>query len=297
MLENLINFNYQYNNDASVNIDKRFFIEFKPISRTLNTWKNELLITSESIANSTNKPIMICLSGGIDSEVLARSFLEKSIDFVAIIIRHTFGTNEHDIQYAIDFCNQNSVKYKIVELDFERFLKVNIGDYIKQGYRGTNIFHYFQIYVLEMIEMLGGCAIMAAGEQLYYTINGIICQAWSPSFLMALQWCKNNNSQHYPFFFYQNSELFASYMEDDLLKVLLNNPRYYTTHMSRGISLEKQLIYHSHWENMIRRPKLNGFEKMWPDRTKKHEELKNLFPDIKLKYFPVDTIKKQLHIK
>jgi asparagine synthetase B (glutamine-hydrolysing) len=48
-----------------------------PKAGQLLPWKEQIADTVKSIYKTTSKPIMICLSGGIDSEIIAREFLES----------------------------------------------------------------------------------------------------------------------------------------------------------------------------------------------------------------------------
>lgn len=291
----MINFEYTYET-GSKPIEERFQFDFKPISRPLMPWRDEVLNTAQLIANSTTRPLMLCLSGGLDSEVMARAFLECNIPFTAISFKHSAGTNMHDIEYAIRFCNTNNIEHKIVEFDFNDFLDNKIENYIQQGYRGSRMFRFLLMFMLETIESLGGCAVMGAGEHDYKTIDNKICLTYMYNFVLPIEWCKRNNTVHFPYFYMHNPEIFASYMKTDIVNVVLSDPGYFKTPFRTSISLEKILLFHCMWDNMERRSKENGFKFVSAERNAKDIKLAQRFPDIELLRIPVDKVKLQLGI-
>jgi hypothetical protein len=271
-------------------------IVFDKITRTPQSWRQEILSTAKQISDSTDRPIVVSLSGGIDSEVIAKAFLELDIPFSAISFKHVSNTNRHDIQYAERFCKNNNIVHMIEEFSFENFLFNKIEDYIKQGYRSTNIFRYLQIMILEHVEKLGGHAVLGAGNQLFLTANNRICIRYSTDLTATTNWCKDHSTQHTPYFWMNNSELYASYMLEPLINNILGDSKYFQTPLNNGASLEKQIVYHAYWENMERRRKFSGFENVIDLRIRKQKELTDRFPEIDMLDIPVNIIKRQLGI-
>jgi hypothetical protein len=267
-----------------------------PKAGQLLPWKEQIANTVKSIYKNTSKPIMICLSGGIDSEIVAREFLESNVPFTAVIFKHDAGTNDHDIQFALTFCKENNIEFKIIEFNFDNFLNVKIDSYIQSGYTGVGIFRYLQLLMLEEIEKLGGYAVMGAGEYLFYTKDDQVTWAYSSDYITPYQWCDNNNTDHCPFFFFHNPEIMASYLNLDLIKFLTSDSAYFSNWMTEGKSLEKQLIYHALWKGMPRRMKFNGFEKVNAARWQKNAMLNKTFPAVKKHYMPLTLLKTQLGI-
>ena len=48
---------------------------------------------------------VLCLSGGVDSEMMARVFLSCGIKFKVAILRFKNDLNLYDIRYAVSFCD------------------------------------------------------------------------------------------------------------------------------------------------------------------------------------------------
>jgi hypothetical protein len=287
-MNNLTAFDYSYKNNV-------LNVEYKPINKKLEHWCDEIDNTVKAISQSTNKPIYIAFSGGIDSEIIVNSFIKNNIPFRILIVEFSDGLNKHDTDMAKEFCDNNNISYTSVSLNVHYFFTEGINRYISQGYRAIRIFRYLQLFILETIESLGGCAVLGSGEQVYCTVDGEICLNREYGYFMSLNWCKDNNTTHYPYFFEHNSELFASYMKLDLIEFMLERPEYFINYID-NMSTEKIIIYHRYWPKMLRRFKFHGFENMLPFKNKVESQLRNMFPDIQPTFFSIKNIKEQLGI-
>lgn len=288
-------FDCYYNNVPNTDINQRFRIQFKPVSRQVFDWKKEHLIAAQRVAESTYKPLYVLMSGGVDAEIVARSFLELDIPFKVLSLKHKQNTNWYDIDFATKFCKENGIEQKIIELDIEHFFKQGFEKYVEQGYRSTNLFFYQQLHILEKVEEFGGFAVSGEGDQSYYTVDNQICLKYNPSILTLIEWCRNNNTNHELAFNRSTPELFASWMNIDLIDFLLQKPEYFKNHYYD--STEKILVYHRIWPNMARRNKSSGFEQIEKElRFPKEDELKYRFQDLQDLYVPIRIVKEQLNV-
>jgi hypothetical protein len=279
------NFTYSYQKIPNSKIEDRFKFDFIPVSRELKSWREEVIDTAKKIANSTTKPLYLCLSGGIDSEVMALAFIEAGIKFKVLTVKNKY--NSHDTLFADNFCKKNKLEQSVVEYDVTTFHKKYVNDYPSR-----NLFRYLQLFILETVENLGGTAVLGGGEQIYYTVGDEICIKYDPGFIVPLEWCKNNNTVHYPYFHMQNPEILAAYMSEPLVNLMLSDPTYHSSH--HFMSLEKIIVYHGHWKGMERRAKYNGFENLFILRKYVEDELDLRYPDIEPLYIPVSRVKTQL---
>ena len=92
-------------------------------------WNYECLRAAKLIRASTDRPIYICYSGGIDSEVCLLSFLNAGIPVVAAIMVFDNDLNSHDVSKALSFCEKRGVKYHIFKLDIINFWNFEIYKY------------------------------------------------------------------------------------------------------------------------------------------------------------------------
>jgi hypothetical protein len=69
------------------------------------------------------KKITLCLSGGIDSEAMARVYLAAGVEFEVAFLRFKDDLNLFDISTNIEFCKSNNIKHHFIDLDIIQFLE------------------------------------------------------------------------------------------------------------------------------------------------------------------------------
>jgi hypothetical protein len=292
---NNLNYTYTLKYDPITMIETEFNLKFNPISRPLLSWRDEVFNTARNIGQLADKPIGLWLSGGIDSEVIARTFLELGINFTAISFRHSEGTNDHDLNWARKFCLKNKIEHTILNFDVDYFFNTKIQEYINMGIRSPRVWRYFQLFMIETSEKMGKCGVLGSGEQLYKTIDGKICLQYKSDLTIIPQWCEKNNVLHFPYFYQQNSEVFASYIKTDLIDCLLSCPDNFVNVLPNG-SLEKMMVIHRYWPEIERRRKFDGFEQILELKNKTNNLLKEQFNDIKILRMPISDVKEQLNL-
>lgn len=283
-------------------------VSFRRCHRLPLPWKEELVRTAKYIREKSlgHGRIYVCMSGGIDSEVIARSFLAADIPFTAIILRHTQNTNEHDIAYAFDWCQKNNVELEIVPFDVVKFFVADIPAYIKRGYdAGMNTYlSYMYMHIAELVNAREGVAVMGSGETLFKSDGEVV----SLEFRM---WWYNNcrhmvdnpNMMYFPWFFKTTPEMVAAYLDEELVRLFTRDPSYYAcAPLPEVQTLEKTIVYHKNFPDMMRRPKYTGWEKVseqypvvntWINARRKAALFK---PVDKLEYIPVSKVRSQLGI-
>jgi hypothetical protein len=241
------------------NIKERFIINFNRCSRPVLSWKEECLSTASHIRNSTDRPLMVSMSGGIDAEVAAMSFIEAGIQIEAFTIRHAHGTNEHDISYAIKFCKKYGIKHTIIDVDINKFMEKDFMKYIEMGFRGWDVFRFFQLFVTDTIEQMGYSAILGGGEQVYINNNSEVSLQYVCSSVNIFEWCRKNNTTHFPYFFQTTPEIMLSYITHPYIDKALTEPERFPNKFE-NYSIEKIMVYHQEWPNLERREKFTGYE-------------------------------------
>ena len=74
------------------------------------SFHRDLTALSKAFAQKySNFQFVISLSGGIDSEVTAETFYQLGIPFRALIQRLFKGANDHDIIFAVKYCQQRNI--------------------------------------------------------------------------------------------------------------------------------------------------------------------------------------------
>jgi len=106
--------------------DKKFTTSFscgynnKPLS-----FKEELVNAAKSVMDHyTDKP-SILFSGGLDSDIMLRSFLAAGCKPNVYIYRYEKDYNIYDVSYAVTICSMLGVDYKIIDFNLEKFFSTD----------------------------------------------------------------------------------------------------------------------------------------------------------------------------
>jgi hypothetical protein len=259
-----------------------FRITFAACERKPESWKSELYAAARAIAERTKKPLWICSSGGIDSEVACRAFHDQKIPFSVLTLEHDKGTNAHDIRYAIEWCEKHGVEQRIVRIDMERFLGEEIDRYAEQ-FPAIHPFRYLQVKLMSIVSELGGYGVLASGEQLYTADTSKDVIMYDDLYLplsngtaMSLEWCKVQGEEHEPYFHFSTPELCLSYMHIPIIDFALKNPDPLFRHFANTYTL-KRLAYQSIWPDLPLRYKAHGFDRIRGIYDAATERLKQKF--------------------
>ena len=117
-------FQFGYNGRPFVNRSgpsDEFTVAYGTCSRRPGDFRAECLRAARLVRDSTELPIDVLFSGGIDSEVVVRSFVAAGVAIRIVILRFAGGLNAHDIRYAVDYCEQAGLAYSFVDLDLLDF--------------------------------------------------------------------------------------------------------------------------------------------------------------------------------
>jgi hypothetical protein len=110
----------------------RWFCRYGRASRMPFSFRQECKATARLIRESTKLPIDILFSGGVDSEVALRSFLEAGIPVRVLSLRFNGGLNSHDIDWVERSCARLGVKPTFVDLDLLKFWENDAGAYAER---------------------------------------------------------------------------------------------------------------------------------------------------------------------
>lgn len=128
-------------------------------------WEEAARNVATDISENYNN-LYVAMSGGIDSEFVARTFKELSIPFTPIIFK-VEDLNELDIWWAFKWCRENKIDPVVVEADGDQWVDrlVTISrDYCGRFGAGNGTMSFLYDYVRNA----GGKLITGAGFPEYY---------------------------------------------------------------------------------------------------------------------------------
>ena len=237
-----------------------FEFKWRSISRTPSNWRSELELAAKEYLKF-KKPLYLGLSGGIDSEVAAISFLNAGVPFTPLIIQYEIDGevyNDHDIKYAISFCKKHKIKPLIHRVNPEELVKMATSKRLAKYKQIAGIFMYAQIYMINLVEDLGGMFVGGGGEQDWrYTNELELCLR--SSYLTGCHYIYDNELEHWPFFHQTTPELVRAYLNIPIVKKAFESPKDFA--MKEHCGNLKIKAYHKIFPELEPRKKYHGYER------------------------------------
>ena len=110
-----------------------FKIHFnKKIDKTIPSYRDALFNNARIMRDSYNEPFDVMLSGGVDSEMVVRTFHSVGIKHNTFIFRLENNYNIRDVNCAIDLCKNLNINYKIIDFNLQKFFENDALDLFKK---------------------------------------------------------------------------------------------------------------------------------------------------------------------
>jgi len=226
-------------------------VEYGRCKRDPYNFRNECIKAAKLIREDNDKKIFILMSGGVDSEIVVRSFIDAGIPITSIIGRYNHDLNQHDIRYAIEFCKAYGVDFEIVDIDIYEFWRTKL-----QNYAAKTMCVSPQLPVIMYIsDQVDGYTIIGSGETfLVRDDDGQTWSLWEKEKIAS--WYRHyivNNKEGAPGFFQYTPEIMLSYVTDTGIVDILEDPSYSSSYYA------KLNVYNKYW-NLKQREIFTGFE-------------------------------------
>lgn len=263
-------FKFGYNNQEPFahrqKASDMWWVQYGKSKNAPKDFYSECLVAAKKIKTNINKKITVLFSGGIDSEVTLRSFQQAQVEFDIAILRFKNDFNVHDIAYAVMVCEQLNLKYKIYDLDIEKFWATTGFEIAKK----TKCPCPQLVTTMHLCSLVEGVPVISSGECL---LVKDVPQDYIPGKSEYLKskwflWEKEKIAGFYRYFITQNTpgvpaffqytpELIYSFLKDPIVQDLVSDQ------ISGKLSTEssKFRIYKQYFD-IIERPKYSGFEKI-----------------------------------
>jgi len=150
--------------------DPQFLIQYEPRLRPVADFQTECFKAVQTVLqDANNKPLVVMLSGGIDSELVAMALLLARVPFTAMIGRlctqlndYKIVFNDHDFKYAIDWCKKHNVEFFFCDIDIFKQ-----GDLLCEYAVSANCFspqYACHMHIMKHISDRGGFFLAGNGE-------------------------------------------------------------------------------------------------------------------------------------
>jgi hypothetical protein len=260
-----------------------FWVTYGPCRYEPKSFDVEMAVAVRKIAEAAKKPIFVAMSGGLDSELIARIMLQERVTFTPLIVQYDNDYNKDDIGYAFDFCRDHNLTPEIVKIDI---LSV-MSNSINTPYVVANCPSILAMHIMRYCSRLGGMAVTGLGEQRYQQKDGQIV-IWTLNRRTALmQFMQAETVQAVPVFYYYTPELMLSFFREAKAHGFED--------MAQFAHNIKEDIYRQYWPDLKPRPKYSGFEKVIPQRRAAQKALKQKYGSlITNSAMPIEEFERQL---
>lgn len=252
-------------------------------------FKTELLEGARISMDIMDRKPCVFLSGGVDSEVVLRSYLAIGVTPEVVIIRYENDINIYDVSFAVIICNQLGVDYRIVDFNLKKFYE-NDAEGIAEIAQIDRPRALPQLKFLEFTDnfpIYGGADITLFRVGKDYSVKGkwmVACHehdtSWSkysliinrPAILSWFKWTPG---------------IVLSYFQTNWAQKLINDEFY----GKLGTNSTKYMGYQEAFPDIIPRIKKTGFETFSNDFIAEYENfLKEKFQGLKYRHLAIHEL-------
>ena len=202
----------------------------------------------------------VFLSGGVDSEMILKSYIEIGSDPEVFIVRYENDYNLYDVSYAITICSMLGIEYNLIDFNLQKFYETDAERVSVEA----QICRPRMLPHLKFTENIDGLVIVGHSDMAWYRADEdyAVNSHWFVRDYEHDIGCDKYNILHNRPAIYQwfkwSPGLILSFTKLDWFNKLTNDKYYGKT----GINSTKILGYREYFPELIERKKQTGFEKI-----------------------------------
>lgn len=234
-------------------------------TQNFTTEMNRTCIELHKKIKENGKEAALFLSGGVDSEIIARNFVKLGLDFEPFFIRFADGLNLHEKYFVDIFAKQTGKKVNYIDIDLYRWCNLEKGfQYYMKTYHTWDLASPLQMWAREQIPKSFSVISGNYEPHLFkWQLRESLELEWAhffeeSPFMARMNHCKANGFNDYPFFYLYRPELYASYSKDPIVLKMIENP------YKLSLASTKKIMMEYYFPEMPVRDKFTGFEKVQP---------------------------------
>jgi hypothetical protein len=218
------------------------------------------LHTNASIMrDSFTEPFDVLLSGGIDSEVVVRTFKDLGIKHNTFIFKYEDDLNIRDIRSSVQICNSLNIPYKIIDFNLSKFYETDAGPIFEK----TLIPNVASLSRIKWLDYLDNIPVFAEGEPYWkrnlagdYSVKSPWTFHLSERELFISLNSKYINRPIIGEWYQYTPHVMMSYYQEPLIDKLLNDKL-----IGKESTLSSRLALHRQfWPDIVEKSKLTGYE-------------------------------------
>jgi hypothetical protein len=257
-------YQWQYGNDTIFGRqtdNKKLKTIYNRMDRPLLSFKEELIEAAKSsLDHYPGLRPCVFFSGGVDSELMLRTYIDIGANPKVYIIRYENDYNIYDVSYAVTICSLLNVDYTIIDFNLKKFYE-NDAEKISEL---AQIDRPRALPYCKFIEMIDGLPILGEGDPYWVRLNDDYSMPgqWRfrelETFIGWNKYALYLNKPSVVQFFKWTPGLILSHTNLIWLKKLITDQYIGKT----GTNSTKILGYREVYPDLLNRKKQSGFEKI-----------------------------------
>jgi hypothetical protein len=262
-------FSYYYENEVIPGVkpstNALFKINFKKtVSRPLKTYKEELLLNAQATRDAFSEPFDLMLSGGIDSEIILKCYLELKIPINVFIFKYEDDINIVDVTNALNICKELNVTPVVIDFNLQHFIENEAHEFWKLSLTNS----LMRTVQMKMISYLDNIPIMGDGlcalSNTMIQENNIWKYCISERQFGQTIYCKHIDRPMLTMWYMYSPEVLLSFTNSPIIKRFEEGKL-----ILSSFNEIKYFNLKQDWSFKIR-PKLTGFESLQDFKIKKY---------------------------
>lgn len=236
------------------------------------SFHDALVENAKSIIDTfPGEPLSLMFSGGVDSELMLRAFIEVGHPFTVNVFRYDQNYNQYDVDFALKICGELNVSPKIIDINATHFYEHDAWDLSNKIKTG----HFRALIQSTFVDYVDGIALYGTGDPRFYRPVD--------SYEEKVEWLVQDNEYETAWVNYAEDRksimwlrwhpaVISSMMQLGWFRRLINDEYF----GKLGVNSTKVIGYRDAYPDLASRIKKTGFEEMdhlvLPLQTK-HDEI------------------------
>jgi hypothetical protein len=256
------NFSYGYNNDLYNlrSAESIFQCHYKKAIYLPVSFREECVRVCNKISHYADSQVrvpIILFSGGLDSEIVIRAFIDSEKPFRIVVNRFLNDFNSHEIFYVEKFLKSHNLTAEYIDIDVESWLEsdeaLRMAEISKCPYSEM-------LPTMKLIDyvytQLNGIPVLGNGDFYASIIEGKWMYVEFEYILSWMRYCVEKNIIGAINFFQQTPEIVLAMGRDPLISKTIQDG------FKPNLRSTKYMIYQKYWNDVEIRQKFNGAEKI-----------------------------------
>jgi hypothetical protein len=229
----------------------------KTVALPVKSYYKELYDNARNIRDIVTGPLDLLFSGGIDSEVILRVYRELCIPINVYIFKYENELNHREFNHAIKVCTDLNVAYNVIDFNVQKFFENDAYSTWTNCYCNSSGW----LPHMKMTEYLDNTPVFGSGDPYWrkQSDGSWMFELDEGAKFWTLYHKKIGRTAVTDWYEY-SPEIILSHMELPRIQMLINDE---IPGKTSSFS-HKALIHQDHWNDIVIRPKMVGFEKDMP---------------------------------